>query len=336
MLDTRADLLSSLKHHPFKPLSLLKTGHQQTLAAVFWPTGFDIPPEINHIIELEDGDRLSLLENTTTNPNSPICLLVHGLTGSHRSNYMVRLTRKLVKAGFRVCRLNLRGCGTGTGLAKHPYHSGRSDDLKATLAYLSNQYPGTPIHILSFSLGANIALKMAGEMGDSKPGTFASLSAVSPPLDLYASVRRISAPPNRVYDQYFAKALIKSVEVIHDHYPELGPHSLPNVNSVFEFDDIYTAPINGFKDACDYYTQCSSKHFIPDIRVPTLILHAKDDPLVSSNAFKAKYYTNKYLHWVLTQHGGHVGFLGVTPQRFSYQWMDSLLLRWVSRFNDEQ
>lgn len=335
MLQPHAELLSTLKHHPFKPLPLFRTGHQQTLAAVFWPTGFDIKPEINHIIDLEDGDRLSLLENTTSHPNAPICLLVHGLTGSHRSNYMVRLARKLVKSGFRVCRLNLRGCGTGAGLAKHPYHSGRSDDLKTVLAYLSNQYPGIPIHILSFSLGANIALKMAGEMKYLKPNALASLSAVSPPLDLYASVRRISAPPNRIYDQYFAKALIQSVETIHHHFPELGSGPILNVKSVFEFDDTYTAPTNGFKDACDYYTQCSARHFISDIRVPTLILHAKDDPLVSSNAFKSKYYANPYLHWVLTQHGGHVGFLGLTPQRFSYQWMDSLLLSWVSRLNHE-
>ncbi|MFO1258785.1 MAG: alpha/beta fold hydrolase [Gammaproteobacteria bacterium] len=336
MLDTRIDLLTSLNHRPFKPLALFKTGHQQTLAAVFWPTGFDAPFQINHIIELGDGDRLSLLENTTSDPNAPICLLVHGLTGSHRSNYMVRLTRKLVKAGYRACRLNLRGCGTGIGLAQHPYHSGRSDDLKTTLAYLSNRYPGIPIHILSFSLGANLALKMTGEMGGLKPNTFVSLSAISPPLDLYASVRRIGASPNRIYDQYFAKALVKSVEAIEAHFPELSSHSLAHVNSIFEFDDIYTAPINGFKDARDYYTRCSSQHFISDIRVPTLILHAKDDPLVSSNAFKSKYYGNPHLHWILTQHGGHVGFLGATPERFSYQWMDSVLLSWISQFNHEK
>jgi uncharacterized protein len=334
MLHLKSRTLPDFDYKPFRALPLINTGHRQTLTALLWPTGFEFKPQSQHIITLADGDQLSLEENasTTLAPNAPICMLVHGLTGSHRSNYMMRLARTLTKQGYRACRLNLRGCGTGEGLAKKPYHSGRSDDLKSVIYYLLEQYPKAPIHVLSFSLGANIALKMTGEFGTAYPTALQSVTAVSPPLDLYASVKRIQAPPNRVFDQYFANALVKAVQNIHRYYPELGPVNLPAMRSIFEFDDIYTAPTSGFINALDYYQQSSSKHYLTRINIPTLILHAKDDPLVSFLAFQPNKYANPYINWVLTKQGGHVGFLGQTQKSLSYQWMDQLLLKWLGQF----
>jgi len=334
MLHSNSKTLPDFDYQPFQPLPLINTGHRQTLTALLWPTGFEFKPQKQHIITLADGDRLTLEENASTSlaSNAPICVLVHGLTGSHKSNYMMRLARTLTKHRFRACRLNLRGCGTGEGLARKPYHSGRSDDLKSVIHYLLKCFPDAPIHVLSFSLGANIALKMAGELGATYPASLQSVAAVSPPLDLYASVKRIQAPPNRRFDQYFANALVKAVRNIHRHFPELGPVNLPAMRGIFDFDDTYTAPTSGFTNALDYYQQSSSKHYLTGIHIPTLILHAKDDPLVSFLAFQPNKYANPNLTWVITKHGGHVGFLGKTQQSLSYQWMDRLLLNWLGRF----
>ena len=316
-------------HPPFKPLPLIKSGIKQTLVANFWPHISDLKYNASHIIELEDKDKLSLLEYYSIDSDQPIILMIHGLTGSHKSNYMSRLTKQLYSK-YRVFRLNLRGCGTGKGLAKNPYHSGRSEDIVAVLNFLISTYPNKKIHLLGFSLGANIILKMAGEFDQLFKPYLQSIIAISPPLDLHASVKKIIAPQNKIFNQYFTRALINSINDSF-HLSIKDKKSISKVKSVYEFDDIYTAPICGFENALDYYNQCSSKNFLTSITTPTLILHSKDDPLISSVGYDPKKYHNSSLTWIQTQYGGHVGFIGYTPLKFKFHWMDSLITAWLDK-----
>ncbi|HRE32228.1 MAG TPA: alpha/beta fold hydrolase, partial [Candidatus Berkiella sp.] len=181
-------ILNKLQLLPFKALPLLNTGKRQTIAAAYLPDIPTISDDVTHTVPLPDGDQIVLIENRPLHwsESDRIILLVHGLTGSARSKYLVRLAHKLILEGFLVMRMNLRGCGLGHGLAKHLYHSGRSEDTRAVLSWLATTFPKRKVTQAGFSLGANITLKMAGEDGEHPSGNLDSVIAVSPPLDLEA------------------------------------------------------------------------------------------------------------------------------------------------------
>lgn len=321
-------ILKSLKMRPFRPLALFRGGWQQTIAARYWPQKPGPELEHTHILRLTDGDQIVLIENAfkPLEPEARTMVLIHGLTGCHESNYMARLSQKLTGLGYKVIRMNLRGCGPGVGLAKNPYHSGRSEDLRAVLNYLYKITPNSPVTVIGFSLGANIALKMAGEDSLNPTGRLDSLIAVSPPADLAKSSKHMAQEQNRFFDQYFVKQLIKDVDLLHRYFPDLRPPQWPQRLSLSEFDDIYTAPRGGFKNAQDYYARSSSAPLIERIQVPTLILSSLDDPVVDSQSLKAL-SPPSHIEVLLTEKGGHVGFLGWTGT--SFRWMDEVILAWV-------
>jgi predicted alpha/beta-fold hydrolase len=323
-------LLSKLKLLPFKPLPLLNTGKRQTIAAIYLPDGPFICDKKTQIVPLSDGDKIVLIENRPANwqEKDRVILLVHGLTGSARSKYLVRLAHKFTQAGYLVMRMNLRGCGEGHGLAQHLYHSGRSEDTRAVLCWLQRMFPNSPVTQVGFSLGANITLKMAGEDGATPSGNLDSLIAVSPPLDLEASVKLIIHKHNRLFNDFFVKGLLEDIHALHQTYPELPKPVFPKLLNVYEFDDIYTAPRSGFVDAKDYYTRCSSKQFIDNITLPTLLLYAKDDPVISRRSF-LKLPDKKNIDVLITARGGHVGWIGHTGDFANWRWMDKAVVNWV-------
>lgn len=328
------ELLEKLDIPPFSPLPLLKTGRIQTIAAFYFPYNPFLAHAIQHQVPLNDGDKVVLIENRPEHFRSSqrIALLIHGLSGSHRSKYLIRVTQQLLRDGYHVFRMNLRGCGSGKGLAKNLYHSGRSEDTRAVLHWLKDKFPNQPVTQIGFSLGANITLKMAGEDGNTPSGNLDSLIAVSPPLDLHSSVKLIISKRNKVFNHYFMKGLARDVDDLHDCYPDLTRPNLSKVFNVYEFDDIYTAPRSGFKNALDYYTQCSSKHFIGNITLPTFLLYAKDDPVITRRSFLS--LPNKInFDTLITEKGGHVAWLGHTEKRFGYRWMDQAILKWLNQFD---
>jgi len=323
------DTLSKIGMLPFKPLPLLSHGRTQTLAARYFPFHSIITNNLHHIITLPCEDRIALIENRPSHwrPSKRIILLVHGLSGSHLSSYMVRLAHHFLRAGCCVIRMNLRGCGSGAGLAQHLYHSGRSEDTRAVLAWLKQHYPDSPVTQIGFSLGGNITLKMAGEDGKMPSGNLDSVIAVSPPLDLAASVKLIIHPKNRIFDAYFVNELRTEIKKIHQAFPTLPPVDLPKKLNLYDFDDLYTAPRSGFKNALDYYQRASSLQFIHNITIPTLILYALDDPMINRSAF-LRLPKQKNLEVIITKKGGHVGWLGKTDQFFNFRWMDRVLVKW--------
>ena len=192
----------------FRPLPPFTAGWAQTIAAVYWPQLPAPQPTARHVVPLEDGDSLAVLENCPAGwrPGDRIVVLVHGLVGpAARKARCVH--PQLLRRGHCVMRVNLRNCGPGFGLARRLYHSGRSGDTRAVLCWLAKRFPESPVTQIGFSLGGNITLKMAGEDGDSPSGRLDSIVAVSAPVDLAACAARLERPENHFFDRYFVGLL---------------------------------------------------------------------------------------------------------------------------------
>ncbi|HEX3725188.1 MAG TPA: alpha/beta fold hydrolase, partial [Pirellulales bacterium] len=196
---------------PFCPHPLFRGGHAQTLAGAYLPMGRYAYRANQHRVALDDGDQLVLHDDVPAGWESSdrTALLIHGMGGSHESGYMRRIAHKLNVRGVRVFRMDLRGCGAGWQLARLPYHSGRSPDAAAALYALAKALPRSRVTLVGFSLGANIVLKLLGELGQTRCGNLDSAMAVCPPIDLAACSRSISLPGNRWYDRYFVGLLWK-------------------------------------------------------------------------------------------------------------------------------
>lgn len=312
---------------PFNPFPLLGSPHSQTIVSSLLGAWSPEPPSMQKLIALPDGDQLSL-EMTTPEkwlPTDPTVVLLHGLCGSHRSSYLVRMAKRLKSMGIRAVRVNMRGCGSGRGLAKHFYHSGRSEDVLEVLKVLKNEHNKSQVTLVGYSLGANIALKLSGELKGDGPALLHQVIAVSPPADLHLCVQMFDKPENAIYERHFFKALRAHVR---DLLKENAP-ALPNNLKVIEFDDLMTAPRSGFASALDYYAKCSSASFVPHIRLPCKILFAEDDPFISHSTLdELAIPTNVQIF--KTKKGGHLGYLGSPLHKKGVRWLDSLLIEWIT------
>ena len=313
---------------PFKPL--IKNSHYQTL----FGTMFDFEPELlseQHRVTLPDGDIISLEVSTpkTWKDDGWTVFMVHGLCGSHRSHYMKRLARKFYKQGIQAVRINLRGCGSGKGLAKGIYHSGSSDDVLACIESIGKRYPKSSKILMGVSLGGNISLKLVGELKEEAKRHIKGVIAISPPADLLASARLLGLPQNAFYANYFLRLLVEDVEFRHQHF-QLPPHNLPKNITLNEFDEIYTAQEAKFSNAFEYYYYSSSKRVVHQIALPAKILFAQDDPIIKSTVFD-EIDLPEHVEIYKTEYGGHIGFMGWNIFK-EFRWMDKVILDWVREF----
>jgi predicted alpha/beta-fold hydrolase len=315
----------------FRPHPLLRSGHLQTLAGVYFPGELNDYRARQHQVILDDGDRLVLHDDCPAewSPGQPVALLMHGLGGSHLSVYMRRTAEKLCARGVRVFRMDLRGCGAGIELARLPYHSGRSADAAAALRLIAELCPGSPVTLVGYSLGGNIALKLAGESGARPPENLCRVMAVCPPADLAACSAWIGRWHNRGYDRYFAKLLSGQLR----ERKTRAPHAISvdfarKPTRLIEIDDWFTGPVCGFGNAANYYRQSSSAPLLAEIRVPTQIIAAADDPLVPRHMFEAlRLSPTTHLH--IVRHGGHLGFIGSRGSDGDRRWLDWRAVDWV-------
>lgn len=323
-------VLNKLKLNRFYPFPFARSGYLQTIYGNYWPILKPSRPDQYHHVHLPDGDVLVVAENKpdTWQPGSRIMLLVHGLTGSYESTYMQRTCRRLNKKGYLVLRLNLRFCGPGRGLAKKPYHAGVSDDTRFVLQWIKRAFPNSPVTQIGFSLGGNVTLKMAGEDGSRPSGNLDSVVAVSPPVDLRAASLRMSQPDNRLFEKVFVNALIKENGHMDAAFPDLRPLNLPARPRLRDFEHSFVTDRAGFKSVDDYHDQCSSLHYIPEIKIPTLILCSADDPVVDGRAL-ARIPHSPDLDVILTERGGHCGFLGWGTTYDEVRWSDQVVARWL-------
>ncbi len=315
---------------PFNPALGLSSGYLQTIFGNF---GFPLPepPSIPLIVPVSEGDRLYCLDSTPPGwtSNQPTIVLMHGLEGSSRSRYLVRLCRYLFGTGQRVIRVNSRGCGLGEGMARKPSHAGQSDDIIAVCRALKNQFPQSDLKLAGFSLSGNIVLKMLGELGTDAIPLVERAIAVCPSVDLHAGIIYIGKPEKRIFENYYLKYLMKKIErkkKIYSDYPNI---KFPNHLSLNIFDELYTAPLSGFQNAEEYYETCSSSRIIHKIAIPTKILYSLDDPIIPAKSIQDLQLSPSVTSYA-TEHGGHVGFLGWTGSDFGFRWMDKRVVRWLN------
>jgi predicted alpha/beta-fold hydrolase len=223
----------------------------------------------------------------------------------------------------------LRGAGSGFGLARGIYHGGRSEDVRTVAEWLGARAPGTPITLIGFSLGANLVLKLAAEAADRPLVGLESVVAANPPLDLAACCRQIRRPENRLYDRNFARMLRREIARLHATFPELGPVDLSSVRSVYEFDDLYTAPRHGFDGADDYYARCSAGPLITRITIPGLVVHAEDDPFIPAGPFLSVAFPRQ-LALELISFGGHLGYISRSRWLGDRRWLDARIVTWLA------
>lgn len=316
----RAAARSSL---PFRPFPGLANPHLQTILAARFVLPLD-PRSERRIVDLGDGDRLSLhvTRPAAWRPGAPVAILAHGLCGSHRSPYLQRIARSLAARGIVAIRVNLRGCGSGRGLARRPYHSGRSEDLLAVVRWARETLAGSPLTLAGFSLSGNIALKLAGELGAAAASLFARVIAVSPPIDLAACAERLARRENRLYHSYFVRALVRDIRDRERLFPDSGATELPRRVTLVGIDDLYTAPRSGFRDAADYYARSSAAPLLSGIAVPTTVLYSADDPLVDPRLLDAIPRRAPF-DVTRTERGGHMGYLGPPG---ALRWMDRFVV----------
>jgi predicted alpha/beta-fold hydrolase len=315
--------------HDFRPLPFLGNRHLQTLLGnMLRGLPFHYPTRERQV-GLPDGDRVVLHDSIPTGwlRGGPIALLLHGLGGSHRSFPLQRLAGLLLPRGVRVVRMDLRGCGRGIALSRRSYHGGCSPDVRAALAELHRWSPTSPLLLAGFSLGGNIALKLAGEAPDEPVAGLTRVAALAPPIDLIRCAALLSLPHNRIYERHFVRELIRQVRRRQRLMPDLPPVRFPRRMTMRLFDDLHTAPTWGFADALDYYRRASSRPVLKRIRVPTLILTARDDPFIAVESYEGVALAEQVELRIL-ERGGHLGFLGWDGVG-GIRWAERRLADWM-------
>jgi predicted alpha/beta-fold hydrolase len=256
------------------------------------------------------GDRASAMlhrPRTETGQRRPAVILIHGLTGCEDSIYMRASAAHLLSAGFPVVRLNLRGAGPTRRHCRSHYHAGRTEDLRRMFATLPSSVTGGGMVAVGFSLGGNLLLKYLGEAGSS--AAILAAAAVSAPLDLAATARCIGAPRNALYHWYFLRECQREALAPASAVTPEERQAVLAAQNLWQFDERFTAPRYGFDGAADYYSRNSSGAFLDDVAVPTLAIHALDDPIVPDAPYREyDWRRNRRLRPVLQPRGGHVGF----------------------------
>jgi uncharacterized protein len=254
-------------------------------------------------------------------------ILVHGLEGSSASGYARSMVHAALQRGWATHRFNMRGCGGADELALSGYHAGQTSDL---LAFLRERRRASslPLFVIGFSLGGNVTLKLAGELGDGARELLTGVCAVSTPIDLAASVAALGRRQNFIYQGRFLDRLKDRIRRKNRQAPDVYTlEHLPKIKSIQDFDDHYTARLFGFGTAANYFRTQSSNQFLERIRVPTLLVQSKDDPLVPFAIFDHPAIgANPYLALLAVEHGGHLGFLARGKPRF---WLDQTVLDWA-------
>jgi uncharacterized protein len=300
---------------PFRAARWLPGAHPQTVAGKFLRP--EIPlPLTRERWETEDGDFLDLDFTEDPGESAPVVVVLHGFEGSARRRYALMAYRELARHGVRGVGLNFRSCSGEPNRLPRSYHSGETGDLSFVLRRLRDRFPGRRLGALGFSLGGNVLLKYLGELGERGPDELTATAAISVPYDLAAaSLCLESSAMGRLYSEYFLRSLREKVRAkVEVLEPHVRTADLLGARTLWKFDDVATAPIHGFESAEKYYAASSSAGFIARIRVPTLLLHALDDPFLPRDAIpRDAIRANPVLVDGIVARGGHVGFIEGSP-----------------------
>lgn len=317
----------SIVRSDFEPAPWLPGPHLQTL----WPflTRRHVMPALAwERLNLPDGDFLDL---ASASDGNNICLILHGLEGNYRSHYAPGLITALTATGWRVVFMHFRGCSGHINRLPRSYHSGETGDLRHVVEVLHGRLQPAAFSAVGISLGGNVLLKYLGESGKA-PGIDAAV-AVSVPFDLAAGANKLEQGWSRLYQWWLIRALREKIDTKFRHLEcpiELG--DLTVLNTFRRFDHAVTAPLHGFRDADDYYSHSSSRHYLRGIRVPSLLLQATDDPFLPESAIPTAAELSPTVRLELSSTGGHVGFVGGRyPWRPAY-WLEQRIPAFLSKF----
>jgi predicted alpha/beta-fold hydrolase len=312
---------------PFDPL--FRNPHLATIAGNFWSR-----PEVEKrwpvqtvLYQTEPEVQVLVHAQKPSGEVRAEVVMIHGLEGSSLAGYARSLSFAALERGYATHRFNMRGCGDSEHLAISSYHAGQTCDLLAVVRE-RRKASGAPVFLVGFSLGGNVALKLAGECGEEARGLLAGVCAVSPPIDLAACAAALGLPGNFLYQNRFLSRLKDRIRRRNRQAPHLYTlEHLPKIRTIVDFDDHYTARLFGFGTAANYFRTQSSNQFLEHIRVPALIVQAKDDPLIPFSVFGHPGFAhNPHLRLMASDYGGHLGFLSRRRPRF---WVDEVVLEWI-------
>ncbi len=305
----------------FQPARWLPNAHLQTL----FPAFFRPSPRLSlrrERIELPDGDFLDLdWLNAEFRPSAPLVILLHGLTGSIQSKYIRGLMRRLQQQGIRSVLMHFRGASGEPNRLPRGYHSGETTDIDFVAHLLHSREPNTPMAAVGFSLGGNVLLKWLGEQGNSVPVRTAV--AISVPFDLRLCAAAIRQGFSRIYQDRLLRLMRASVEQKFQRIEP--PFDLPDLGQLrdfFDYDAAITAPLHGFASVDEYYDRCSSRHYLKDIQIPTLIVHAIDDPFMAPSVVPGEHELSEQVTLELSATGGHVGFVTANARGLPAFWLE--------------
>jgi uncharacterized protein len=299
----------------FMPHPLLRDPHIMTIAPAFWPRrlpGFKLLMDSSSDRLFAVHPEVQVLTHCHWQPipkNHPTLILLHGLEGSSKSPYVMGTAYKAFNLGMNVIRMNLRNCGGSMHLTPTLYNAGLSDDVKQILSELHDE-GFRDVFIAGHSLGGNIVLKTAGELGAKGPTFLAGVVAVSPSLDLDRCVQALEHPANRFYELWFLRTLKQKIrEKAQTHPDRYDVTLLPGIHTMRQFDDAYTAPAGGYGTAANYYERASAINVVHQIQVPTLVIASEDDPLIPFELFQHAALRNDNVELLATKYGGHAGYI---------------------------
>lgn len=325
---------------PFRAAWGLGNGHAMTIIGSLRRRNFSLLPKLARVerreFVTEPGTRVASWMHLHEGGARPLVLIVHGLEGSAESGYVRGTAIKALAGGFNVLRYNVRNCGGTSALSPHLYHSGLTSDLRSVITELIAGDGITELFLVGFSMGGNQSLKLAGELAEGAPPELRGVCAISPPIDLASCSAAIREPRNWIYERRFVRSLARSMREKDRLFP--GRYDLSRLDQIrhlWDWDD-YFQPYNGFRDARDYYQRASSIGYLGSIRVPTLIIHAKDDPFIPPEPFSDGRLTgNPSIGLVATEQGGHVAFCGVSQKEEDRAWAENRAIEFFRRLKSE-
>ena len=334
---------------PFVPRRGFRNGHVQTILGNFLPRPDRLPPFTSELIEVSSATHTQLSSEVlchchwqpeNVRAERLTVILLHGLEGSSRSQYVVGNANKMWLAGCNVVRMNMRNCGGTESLSPTLYHSGLSDDVRAVMTAVTRRFHLNHLALVGYSMGGNLVLKLAGELGAEQLADPAhthpelcAVAAVSPAVDLAESADALHLLQNRIYERRFLKALVKRFRRKTMLFPRVYDAArADSLRSLRDFDDRVTAFYSGFSGASDYYFRASSARVLDSIAVPTLILHALDDPFIRlTPESRARIAGNASITLIEPEHGGHCAFLAAPrpAQEDDGYWAESTVLAFL-------
>jgi predicted alpha/beta-fold hydrolase len=326
----------------FAPRRFFSNPHLQTILGNFLRRTDSLPPAEPVFVEVAPalGDQIASRvrcdchwQPLEVRAASPTAIIVHGLEGSSSSQYVVGNANKLWQAGANIVRMNMRNCGGTEALSSTLYHSGLSGDVGAVMRHFVDLYGLSSISLVGYSMGGNLVLKLAGELGASAPRTLRSVIGISPAIDLGPSADALHIPQNRIYEIKFLRALLARYRRKVALFPRAyDPAWADHIRSIRDFDERITAFYSGFTGADDYYYRASSARVLERIAVPALVLNSADDPFIRLlPESRAKIAANPNITFVESSHGGHCAFLASPDPSADYDgyWAEHTLMRFL-------